>query len=1387
LGTGNPKTVSPTTTTVYTVTGTNANGCTNTATTTVTVNPLPSAEAGRDTIIYNGDSIQIGSIPIAGYTYHWSPSTGLNNTNIANPWAKPAVSRYYYVTVTNTVGCTNKDSIKIGVALKMKCAASDFLNQALLNDTINEKLNTYENVISNYISTHFHAKQMWNEFTIPVVVNVINLGEPVGTGTNISDLQIISQIDALNRDFSNSASSINQYASNTHVHFCLAQIPPTGYTWPGTPGIMRYTDASASDHHMNQVGWNLLAGYGFPSNNYFNIWVVNSITDQYSTPGIQGYATMPGVPVTNIITGVVIVNQIFGDNSLYSNCPNCYNLSLINEAGKIASHEVGHFLGLYHTFDSMFGGGIACINANSTNDCTYLGDKCCDTPPELNANYGFTTINSCNTDDIPNAGGLNPYYPSTDANDMIENYMDYSPDDIRNTFTTEQGQRIQAVLAVYPTRYNLCTLDNLVYTGVDGLTGCMEPDLFSYFNVVQNTYCLNLNGPLSFTFTPSLGNGATHWNWTFAGGNPTIANNTTAAPVTVTYTTEGNYTVSLTVTDDDNNNDVFEQSINVTNCNEIETSCSNPCYGNLIVNGDFQDNTWLANTNNPYNGVNTEYTCTSQGMLVTGPNKANICNSTTVQADNSGWLCNDHDGLPNGNFWVVDGQSDALIMPPVIEAWGQVIPQASFIPNTAYTFSFWVNNIIKPTLNSYNFDPTLPQIQLKVNGSIVDFDNVNYPSNTAYIHLIPDNWVQLCYSFTTPNTPIAMNFVIQSCNPEGNGDDFALDDITLTPHMTITDKIGNETCFGSQDGVIYIFVTDGTSPYTYNWANSNGPFTPVDPTALTNLSADNYTVTATDANGCSVSESIVIGNSVTSAWPYNPYNGTSKELGSSVAVNTNVGDHDFGDVYSVGYFDGNIAFDNSLPNTYTTNGGKDIFISKFDACGDLLWSKQIGGSGADMVNKVIVDYNGDIIITGYFSNSINFGGGTRTVVGYPTSTTDLFVAKYLKDGTYSWDYTFDHNSLGLQDVGNDLVLDHTGSYVYAVGTVGASGLTGNIYVAKINETNGILSSSYTYNSSTAKGLGITYCNACGTNSKILVTGQVAGNIILYTWDAGLTTLTPNYYNITGAGQHIVSNANYAYIAGYKDVSGNHQIELITAGLSTLGTPNVITCGSALGYDAATDIQLDQNGDVFITGQFTSNPAEFPIGSGNNVYNSADPCTPPCTNDNFVAKYSVTGNVFDWISHSGSSDDETSIGMSLIGNGFGYITGGFQNSATFGSIILTASADQDMFIARIHDLGPTHGQFEKLTANDNSNNAEDNISIYPNPTNDKLNIDLSFVTDTKTKILLCDLVGNTVKVIDEGVFSKRHITTDTYNLANGVYLVKFELADKTVIKKLAIIK
>lgn len=112
-------TANPSTNTTYNLMVMNASsGCMSTDQVDVTVNTTPAtANAGPDgsvNCLNNGTGYGLGSTPIAGMTYAWTPSTGLSSATVANPLANPSVATVYTLTATNAAsGCTATDQVTV--------------------------------------------------------------------------------------------------------------------------------------------------------------------------------------------------------------------------------------------------------------------------------------------------------------------------------------------------------------------------------------------------------------------------------------------------------------------------------------------------------------------------------------------------------------------------------------------------------------------------------------------------------------------------------------------------------------------------------------------------------------------------------------------------------------------------------------------------------------------------------------------------------------------------------------------------------------------------------------------------------------------------------------------------------------------------------------------------------------------------------------------------------------------------------------------------------------------------------------------------------------------------------------------------------------------------
>ncbi|MEM6629095.1 MAG: zinc metalloprotease [Bacteroidota bacterium] len=271
--------------------------------------------------------------------------------------------------------------------------------------------------------------QETNIIRIPVVVHVIHNGEPVGTGPNINQAQVQSQIEVLNEDFRRKVGTngFNDHpeGADTEIEFFLATEAPDGRRM-AEPGIDRVDGGRNSwpkGPFRNPIDNSVKPQTIWPPDRYFNIWTVNF--GGFVSRDLLGYAQFPsnsGLPGLNVnggsasTDGIVVGYKYFGS----SDKGNFPDLWAPFDKGRTTTHEVGHWLGLRH----IWGDG----------DCT-VDDFCTDTPNVGEPNIGCPMgARSC--------GELS----------MIENYMDYTDDACMNVFTQDQKQRMLTVLRNSPRR-----------------------------------------------------------------------------------------------------------------------------------------------------------------------------------------------------------------------------------------------------------------------------------------------------------------------------------------------------------------------------------------------------------------------------------------------------------------------------------------------------------------------------------------------------------------------------------------------------------------------------------------------------------------------------------------------------------------------------------------------------------------------------------------------------------------------------------------------------------------------------------------------------------------------------------------------------------------------
>jgi pregnancy-associated plasma protein-A len=249
--------------------------------------------------------------------------------------------------------------------------------------------------------TQYLPAKLWH---LPIVVHVI-MDSACVQGA-LSDDAVHEQIAILKGDFRSLPGTNGDAGVDTRIQFELAAVDPDGNP---TTGITRSCDTT----WYNDQGtyWDTLA---WDPHRYVNLYT-------NTANGARGY--VPFLPADNggSMVGTnadrVVINHLaFGTGGPVP----------AHADGRTATHELGHFLGLYHTY--LNGCGVA-----TPPGCYTTGDLLCDTPPDATNHSGCAAgATSCGAVPVP-----------------VTNYMELTDDLCMTGFTLEQAQRMRCTLPAY--------------------------------------------------------------------------------------------------------------------------------------------------------------------------------------------------------------------------------------------------------------------------------------------------------------------------------------------------------------------------------------------------------------------------------------------------------------------------------------------------------------------------------------------------------------------------------------------------------------------------------------------------------------------------------------------------------------------------------------------------------------------------------------------------------------------------------------------------------------------------------------------------------------------------------------------------------------------------
>lgn len=662
--------------------------------------------------------------------------------------------------------------------------------------------------------------------TIPIIFHIFTSGSGA---TNVSGTYVQAQVDQLNLDYRNLAGSSYAVAADCEVEFCLALVDPMGNTLT-EPGIERITTYGNGPFSQTNFESSMKAATGWDPNNYFNVWVANL------SGGLLGYAQFPNSSgLTGLNTnngaantdGCVILYSSLGSVANPQGSPSApYN------KGRTLTHEAGHWLGLRH------------IWGDSPLDCT-SDDFCADTPLSDNSNFGCPNTNSC-TD------SYGAPWPTANPPDMVENFMDYTDDDCMNTFTADQKTRILAVLANSPRRGSLttstvCAAPNPDDAGIGAITTPTGTICASSYDpvVTLNNFGNNTLTSVDIIYNVDGGANQTYtWTGSLNAGSSTTVTLPTMSPGSGPHTFNVWTSNPNGTTDSNSLNDSDVSNFTIVIGGQAATlTLDTDCWGEEVY-WELLD----AGSSVVYSGGNTtgvppggQQIGTAQGDPGAYPNQTTITETWCLAVGCYDFVIYDDwgDGLAgiasgcsvDGNWVITDGG-------------GSTLAQMS-TPN--YGASETANFCIQAPCSSTFTSSVTEELCFGDNNAQIDVSFVTGNQSGATFDI--GSGTQASGTFTG----IAQGTYSVTIVDGDNCTSVVQVTVSGPSQLNPTSSSMDITCNGQVDGIFDVSGNGGTSPYTYDigtGSQSSGTYT--------GLAAGNYTVTVTDANGCTADVSTTI-------------------------------------------------------------------------------------------------------------------------------------------------------------------------------------------------------------------------------------------------------------------------------------------------------------------------------------------------------------------------------------------------------------------------------------------------------------------------------------------------------------------------------------------------
>ena len=517
--------------------------------------------------------------------------------------------------------------------------------------------------------------------------------------------------------------------------------------------------------------------------------------------------------------------------------------------------------------------------------------------------------------------------------------------------------------------------------------------------------------------------------------------------------------------------------------------------------------------------------------------------------------------------------------------------------------------------------------------------------------------------------------------------------------------------------VIYFATLLKYNAQTFPWATSATGSGTDEGIAICNDVNGNVFVTGQFTSPVITFGTYTLSNSGSSTVFLTKYNANGNVLWAKKAVSTSddygnsVTADALGNVFVTGYFASPTISFGSY--TLTNSGNYDIFIVKYDAGGNVLWAKSAGGAGNDNGYSAKTDGAGNIYLTGSFGSSIIvFGSYTLTNSG----VLDAYLVKYDTNGNVLWA----KNPMGSgADESWSVCPDANGNVYFTGDYISPTMVFGTYTITNLGACSLFLAK-YDGN---GNALWVKNAEVSNFDKSNWVTVDAAGNALI-SGDFSIPSLIFGSYTLTNNGN------SDAFITKY-NTNGN----IVWA-----------KAAGGLGYDKGYSLSTDAN-NIYSTGCFTNN---IIFGS----YTLTAPANAP--DPMFIVTYDYSGNVKCASSLISGGDDQN--GISADNMGYAYFTSDFKMSpCVIGATTLVPTGGENVFVAKY--------LCDNIT--DIKNN-DPNLTtmIFPNPNAGNFKIEFNGETDKEEmEFVLINSIGQ--KVYEQKITNQKN-NINTVNMEKGLY-------------------